>query len=464
MPISSNGIIPKMNGGAVLKVRMFGGFQMSYRGEKFQIGKKQTAKAVRLLQMLLHAGAAGIAREQLLEDLFGHEAETDLANNLNVTVHYLRKLLKASRLPEGEYILIKSGRYHFDAHCPVEVDVLAFASLLEQAKGKKEDERLKLLKEACRLYKGHFLPALTGEEWATVTGAHYQYLYTDHMEEVCRLMTARGEYQELFDLCGRAAAVYPFDEWQIWQMECLLAMKRFEQARELYDQTEALYLNELDAAPMERMTEFFQKMSQEMRIEVGDLNQIQMDLQEEGREDGAYYCSYLSFVDTYRTMCRVMERSGQSIYLLLCVVSDEREKVQGGAVQVREVSEQLAASIREVLRRGDVFTRYNKRQFLVLLIGIRKEECPIIINRIDASFRRRVNCILMKSYGLIGDSSFLSVFLFFFPITSSNFSFSGLSGSCMAAVSIASRSSRKSNSMPSYCLALIPIWITSSLC
>ncbi len=84
MTISSNGIIPKMNGGAVLKVRMFGGFQMSYRGEKFQIGKKQTAKAVRLLQMLLHAGAAGIAREQLLEDLFGHEAETDLANNLIV--------------------------------------------------------------------------------------------------------------------------------------------------------------------------------------------------------------------------------------------------------------------------------------------------------------------------------------------------------------------------------------------
>lgn len=385
-------------------------------------------------------------------------------------------------------------------------DALAFVSLLEQAKGKKEDERLKLLKEACRLYKGHFLPALTGEEWATVTGAHYQYLYTDYMEEVCRLMTARGEYQELFDLCGRAAAVYPFDEWQIWQMECLLAMKRFEQARELYDQTEALYLDELDAAPMERMAEFFQKMSQEMRMEVDDLNEIQMDLQEEGREDGAYYCSYLSFVDTYRTMCRVMERSGQSIYLLLCVISDERERISDGAVQVREVSEQLAASIREVLRRGDVFTRYNKWQFLVLLIGIRKEECPIIINRIDASFRRRVNsrrihvtyrtasiayvpeerdrvyivgedppwpclwerprgiCILIKSYGLIGDSSFLSVFLFFFPITSSSFSFSGLSGSCMAAVSIASRSSRKSNSMPSYCLALIPIWITSSLC
>lgn len=295
MTISSNGIIPKMDEDDVLKVRMFGGFQMSYRGERFQVGKKQTARAVRLLQMLLHAGPAGIAREQLLEDLFGHEAETDLSNNLNVTVHYLRKLLKGSRLPEGEHILIKGGRYHFDARCPVEVDALVFASLLDGVRGKREDERLRLLKEACRLYKGHFLPALSGEEWATVTGAHYQYLYTDCMEEVCRLMTARGEYQELFDLCGRAAAVYPFDEWQIWQMECLLAMKRFKQARELYDQTEAMYFDELDAAPMERMTDFFHKMNREMQMEADDFNEIQKDLQEKERHDGAVLLSLSEF-------------------------------------------------------------------------------------------------------------------------------------------------------------------------
>lgn len=395
MTISSSGITPKTDEEDVLEVRMFGGFQMSYAGEKFQVGKKQTAKAVRMLQMLLHAGPAGISREQLLENLFGHEAETDRSNNLSVTVHYLRKLLRESRLPKENYIQAKNGRYQFAGSFSVEVDALLFGAALAEAKGKSEEERLGLLKKACRIYRGHFLPALSGEEWATVAGAHYQYLYTECMEELCRLLTARGEYEELFELCGRAASIYPFDEWQIWQMECLLAMKRFKEARELYDKTEVMYFDELDAAPLERMTEFFHKMSKEIQMETNNFNEIQMELKEEGKENGAYFCPYPSFVDNYRMMCRVMERSGQSIYLMLCMISDERKKIQGASVQLKEASDKLAESIREALRRGDVFTRYNKNQFLVLLIGIRKEECPLIINRIDASFRRRVNSRLI---------------------------------------------------------------------
>lgn len=333
------------DGKSILEVRMLGGFQMIYQGEAFQVGKKQTAKAIRMLQMLLHAGSAGVSREQLLENLFGYDAEGDIANNLSVTVHYLRKLLRESRLPQENYIRAKGGRYWFVSSFPVEVDALAFEDCIDRARGKPEGERLALLKEACRIYGGHFLPALSGETWVTVAGAHYQCLYMECLEEVCHQMMDRGEYEELFEICGRAAVLYPFDEWQIWQMECLLAMKRFKEARELYDKTEAMYFDELDAAPMERMTEFFHKMSREIQMDVDDFNEIQMSLQEEGRENGAYYCAYPSFVDNYRMMVRVMERSGQSIFLMLCMVSDERKKQQDSAAQLKEVSDKLGQSI-----------------------------------------------------------------------------------------------------------------------
>lgn len=374
-----------------LEVRMLGGFQMIYQGEEFQVGKKQTAKTLRMLQMLLHAGEAGVSREQLLENLFGYEVEGDIANNLSVTVHYLRKQLKESCLPGENYIRTKGGRYWFSSSFPVEVDARAFEDLIDQAKRKPDQERLALLKEACRIYGGHFLPALSGETWVTVAGAHYQNLYMECMDEICRLMTERGEYEELYELCGRAAAIYPFDEWQIGQMECLLALKRFKEARELYDKTETMYFDELDAAPLKRMTDFFHKMSREIQMDVNNFNEIQMSLKEDGKENGAYYCPYPSFVDNYRMMVRVMERSGQSIYLMLCMLSDERKKQQGNADSLKEASDKLAQSIQEALRRGDVFTRYNKSQFLILLIGIRKEECSIIINRIDSCFRRREN-------------------------------------------------------------------------
>ena len=99
----------------LLEVQMLGGFQLTYQGQEFQVGKKQTTKALRMLQMLLHAGAAGVSREQLILNLFGYEAESDVSNNLSVTVHYLRKLQKESLLPKENYIYIKGGRYGFSS-------------------------------------------------------------------------------------------------------------------------------------------------------------------------------------------------------------------------------------------------------------------------------------------------------------------------------------------------------------
>lgn len=373
----------------LLEVQMLGGFQLTYQGKEFQVGKKQTTKALRMLQMLLHAGAAGVSREQLILNLFGYEAENDVSNNLSVTVHYLRKLLKESPLPKEDYIHIKGGRYWFSSPFPVKVDALEFQDCLNRAKGEPEESRIRLLKNACRLYRGHFLPALSGEEWATVEGAHYRFLYTECMEELCELMEAHGEQEELFELCGQAAAIYPFDEWQICQMECLLALKRFKEARVLYEKTEAMYMDELDAAPIERLTEFFRRMSREMQMEAGNFNEIQMQLKEKGREPGPYYCSYLSFVDTYRMMVRVMERSGQSVYLMLCTILDERKKNQENPENLKAVSDKLYEAIQKTLRRGDVFTRYNKSQFLILLMGLRKEESSLIISRIDTYFRKK---------------------------------------------------------------------------
>ncbi len=57
---------------------------------------------------------------------------------------------------------------------------------------------------------------------------------------------------------------------------------------------------------------------------------------------------------------------------------------------LKEVSEILRAAVQESLRRGDVFTRYNQKQYLIMLIGIREEVCSIVTGRIDYNFRK--NC------------------------------------------------------------------------
>ncbi|MDE7059169.1 MAG: GGDEF domain-containing protein [Lachnospiraceae bacterium] len=114
-----------------------------------------------------------------------------------------------------------------------------------------------------------------------------------------------------------------------------------------------------------------------------------MYLEEEAGQDGAYYCPYPSFIDSYHMAVRIMERSRQSIYLMLCTIHDERKQLTENLERLKEISDKLAESIQIALRRGDVFTRYNMSQFLVILMGIRQEERPITVSWIDACFHQR---------------------------------------------------------------------------
>lgn len=209
-------------------------------------------------------------------------------------------------------------------------------------------------------------------------------------------MKQRKDYAELFELCSQAAALYPFDEWQICQVECLLGLERPKEAMALYEKTTEMYFNELDTPPSERMIECFRQMSRQIQLNTGDFNEIREMLKENPQINGAYYCTYPSFMDIYRIVVRTMERTGQSVYLLLCTLLDERQKKMEDSERMKRISGSLADAIQETLRRGDAFTRYNMNQYLVLLTGTRREDCHIATSRIDTCFRKKVSSRLVR--------------------------------------------------------------------
>ena len=63
-------------------------------------------------------------------------------------------------------------------------------------------------------------------------------------------------------------------------------------------------------------------------------------------------------------MQRVIERSGQSAYLLLCTMTDGKGVPLEKGERLGKVAEELEQAIRNSLRRGDMFTRYSDNQFL----------------------------------------------------------------------------------------------------
>lgn len=372
-----------------LKVQMFGKFEMTYNGQMLNLGNSTTTKAMKLLQMLLMYGEKGIHRSQVVQYLFGVDAEGNLQANLRVVVHNLRKILEKSGLPEGEYIVAESGVYRFTAPFLISIDVEEFEERIKQAKDASEEEKYRLLKEAAEIYQGHLLPEIYSEEWVIINDARLQNLYTDCLLQLIPILKKEEHWQEMYQICKYAASLYPLDEWQVYEMEALTALGEVKQALELYEKTTEMYFEELLMPPSDQMLDCFQHMKEKLNMKTRGIREIQQGMEEKEFYKGAFFCQYPSFADSYRMMNRMMERSGQSVYLLMCTLQDEKEMVDEESDTFRRLSEDLFGAIQESLRRGDIFTRYNLKQYLVMLPGIRKEECSIVTNRIDRNFRKK---------------------------------------------------------------------------
>lgn len=372
----------------VFYIYMLGELSFSYGEEVFSIKCSNTSKVMQLLLILLRAGKEGVPRVQLLEALYGNAETQDTKNAFRILVFRLRKLLEDTIIPKDNYIYVEKGIYRFGGHMPVQIDAEIFEQRANAAfLNEDRQERADALMRACEVYSGEFLPFLPEEEWVSEENIRYKELYFHCVREGCNLMRESGRYEEMLDLCSRATKIYPYEEWQLVQIDCLLAMNRYKEALNVYENTTTLFFEEMGLSRSEKMLERFRTMSSQIHYSMGTLADIKNSLKEKEFVPGAYYCGYPSFIDSYRIISRTIERSGQSIFLMLCTITDNR----GNPIEKEEIlnkqTENLSQAIGRSLRRGDLYTRYSPNQFLILLMGINQEDCEITYNRICLRFR-----------------------------------------------------------------------------
>jgi adenine-specific DNA methylase len=74
---------------------------------------------------------------------------------------------------------------------------------------------------------------------------------------------------------------------------------------------------------------------------------------------------------------------------MLCTLVDYEGKMITNQEKQAKRSAVLNEVIRESLRKGDVYTRYNKSQYMILLVGIKQEDCDIVYRRISQKLKER---------------------------------------------------------------------------
>ncbi len=373
----------------ILYVQMFGSFSLTWKGKPL-IGasKSNETQFAYLMQQLLHNRENGVSREQLGQILFGDRDVSDLNHAMRSVIYNAKKKLKAAGMPDVNYIEQRKGVCFWTKEIPVQEDASEMERLCQEAREEEDPrQKLELYLEACHCYTGEFLGFQASSIWAARESRRYRRLFCSCVEEAVRLLRENEDYYRMEKIGLYAAKVNPLADWETVTMEALVGMEKDEEAVRFYDDTVELYLQEQGLRPSDRLLELLNKLGTRIEHQYEVLDLIQMQLTEgEVQGSGGYECSYPVFQGVYRMVERMMERGGQSVYLMLCTVVDSKGNPMKDGAVLSELSERLKESIRQSVRRGDAFTRYGKGQYLVLLINTTRENCKILQRRINERF------------------------------------------------------------------------------
>lgn len=372
----------------ILYVQMFGGFSMKWNGTQIGGGPRaRESQFTCLMQLLLHHRKEGVGRNLLEEALFGEREVENVYHSLRSVLYNARKKLRQAGLPDVEYICRKKDVYYWTGEIPVEEDTAVFEACAERAQEEEDPERrLELLLEACYCYRGEFLPRQAGVIWAAQEARRLQARLYSCVEDAVVLLRLHEDWQRMKELGVYVSQISPFADWETVTMEALISMGAMEEARKLYDDTVEYYMQGQGFRPSARLGELLNRLGAQMEHRYAMLDAIQEELLEKNAGGGGYLCPWPIFEGIYHMVGRIMERSGQSVYLMLCTVVDSKGNPMEEGALLEELSPRLQEAICRSVRRGDVVAKYGKGQYLVLLVNTTRENCSVVQKRINYKF------------------------------------------------------------------------------
>ena len=376
-------------------VQMLGGFSITVGDEKLDLGSNSKANFLKLTEIVLLRGMGGVSKRDLIDGIFGHKSLLDENNSLNNLLHQARTQLKKAGMPGRKIIDGKRGVYAPENNPDYEyiLDVQEFEDVCLKAKSeKKDDKKLYYYQKAFGIYGGELLPEFATDYWAILESVRLKRLYDDVVDFLGKHYKEAEDFEALFDLYDKANKIYPDNGWQIEMIDALILRKEYKTAYELYTKCAHYYQDELEVPIPDALRSCYERLSDNVRVVTDDIRQIQANIirkdeklkSEMGtRKIGAYLCPFTSFIDVYHVLRRNLERRGSSIFMMLCTLVDYEGKPIQNQEKLNARAEILQQSLSEGLRKGDVYTKYSSSQYLILLIGTKREDCAIIYQRLS---------------------------------------------------------------------------------
>lgn len=372
-----------------ISVCMLGEFSIGNGSARLSDSGSRSKNIWLLLAYILYNRERSISSGELTELLGMDEHSSNPLNALKTTFHRLRTELE--KLGADVPPLIRKGSAcTWNPQVSVTLDAEEFDRLVKAgAKAESEDEKLQLWSAALALYRDDFLPRFSSEMWVVPIAAYYHNLYVQTVLSLLELLEARNDWAQAEALCRAAIGVDRYQEdFYRHLMSALIRQNRHVEAVAVYEELRDLFLSTFCVAPSEALQALHRSAVSASHETALPLDDILAQLAEPEGPGGALICDWDVFKTVYRTVARLVVRSGETAHLALISVQARN----GGALSRRvleRVSENLLDLLRGTLRRGDAAAQCSASQFVLLLPRSNFENSRMVCDRLIRAFSRQ---------------------------------------------------------------------------
>lgn len=380
----------------VLKIRLLGGFSLTYGEKTISDANYHLKKPWMLLACLITFRSREIPVDELINLLYPGEQGKSPQDALRNLVRRLEAMLEELELPANhEVIQISRGGYAWNPGVPSQLDADLFEMACQRVGTPwlTPEERLETCMSALALYRSDFLSKAMGERWVRRAAERYHAMYVALVQTTVGLLAAQERWEDVVPLCGRAIQIDGYEEsFYYYLIRGLIRTGQPRQAMERYKRMHTIFYAELGLPPSDQMSELYQEISRENRRadthEPEDLAAISRFLLREDQLSGAFFCELEVFTDIYNLEARSIARSGRTVNL--CMISAAMPDGSRPPLRLlNSAMENLADCIQDTLRKGDVATQYSAHQFLLLLPAPGPDKAQLALDRILSRFTER---------------------------------------------------------------------------
>ncbi len=373
-----------------VKVKMLGGFSISFQDRELTDDQGRTKKVWTLIEYLLANYGTSVSQEKLIEAVWQGEEYDNPLNALKNLVYRARTALKGICPPEQplDFILFERNTYAWNPKLPCEIDIEQMEVLRKAAadKGRSTDERIADYEKAILLYGGEFLPKSSYLDWVIGKNAYYASLYLDCVLELLPLYNQTENYEKTVLLCEAAIEHCPYEE-SIHQALLISYGKTRQKKKAVahYQHISEMFYDEFGIRLSDETTKIYKDIIKEMHNVELDLSVIMEDLKEAGEKPGAFFCEYDIFKQIYQLQARSVRRTGLSIHVALLTLTDRHGNMPADS-SLKMGMKRLKECVVGSLRKGDVVSPYSAAQLVIMLPLTTYEDGNLVLNRITKKF------------------------------------------------------------------------------